>query len=78
MHFHLQIRPEDEGSFSETLARVCQSTRLHFPGDSDLEVCLVLLCSDEVDFILSTLGFSNTIYGTAYAVTQQIWWCLLQ
>ena len=42
MHFHLQVRPEDEGSFSGTLSRVYQSTRLHFPGDCDLEVCLVL------------------------------------
>jgi hypothetical protein len=78
MHFHLQVRPEDEGSFSETLARVYQSTRLHFPGDRDLEVCLVLLCPDEVNFVLSTLGFSNTNYGTACSIKQQIWWCFLQ
>jgi len=75
IHFHLQVRPEDEGSFSETLARVYQSTRLHFPGDRDLEVCLILLCPDEVNFILSTLGFSNTIYGTSCFVTQQIPTC---
>ena len=72
MHFHLQVRPEDEGSFSETLARVYQSTRLHFAVDRDLEVCLVLLCPDEVNFILSILGLSNTIYVTVCSVTQQI------
>jgi hypothetical protein len=56
MLFHLQVRPDYEGSVSETLARVYQSTRLHFPGDRDLEVCLVLVCPDELTFILSTLG----------------------
>jgi hypothetical protein len=43
----------------------------HFPGDLDLEVCLVLLCPDE-QTLLSPLGFSNTVYGIAFSVTQ-IW-----